>query len=218
MRIDRDYVAKVQARKPAAIVMASLATIAVVAAAGSWLGARLDPMARAGGRVFGPGAMPDFLGRDQDGNAIAAADLHGHVLIGNFIFTRCQGVCPTLTAAMIQLQRALSSPEIRFISFSLDPDYDTPAVLEAYAQRWKGDRTRWKLVTLEPGGLNAMLATIESATPREARNEDEPHTTRFFLADTRRLIVATYAGEDGLAIGQLTADAAALQRADEHRR
>jgi protein SCO1/2 len=212
MRLDRDYLAKVQARKPAARVLASLATIAVVAAAGSWLGVRLDPLARAGGRVFGPRAMPDFLGRDQDGNPIAAPDLGGHVLIGNFIFTRCQGVCPTLTAAMIGLQRALSSPEIRFISFSLDPDDDTPAVLGAYARRWKGDRTRWKLVTLEPAGLNAMLAAIESAAPREAGNDNEPHTTRFFLADTRGLIVGTYAGQDHLAIRQLTADAAAVQR------
>ncbi len=194
------------------MALAVVASIALVAAAGAWLGAHLDPTARAGGRVFGPAAMPDFLGRDQQGNPIAGADLRGHVLIGNFIFTRCQGVCPTLTAAMIGVQRALPAPNIRFVSFSLDPDYDTPAVLEAYAQRWKGDRARWKLVTLDAGGLNAMLAAIESAAPREAGNEREPHTTRFFLADTRGLLVATYAGEDRFAIRQLTADAAALQR------
>ena len=201
------------ALKRSALCLAAFAIIVLVLAAGNWLGSRLNPMARAGGRVFGPRAMPAFIGRDQHGRVIAAADLRGHLVIGDFIFTRCQGICPTLTSHMIALQRLLAAPQTRFISFSLDPDYDTPAVLKAYADRWKGDPARWSLVTLEPGTLDAMLAAVDDgAPPREARGETEPHTTRFFLADARGLIRGSYAGDDGLAIRRMAADAAALQR------
>jgi protein SCO1/2 len=208
-----DYLRRVRARRRSTIGWAAALTAisAMVFAAGSWLGARLDPMARAGGRVFGPPAIPDFIGKDQQGNPIATADLRGHVVVGNFVFTRCQGICPTLTTQMISLQRTLTAPAIRFVSFSLDPDYDAPAVLKAYGIRWKGDLTRWSLVALERGGLDAMLAALDSASPRESGGDSEPHTTRFFLANARGLIVGSYAGEDPSAIRRLAADAAALR-------
>jgi protein SCO1/2 len=206
------YVAKVGVLKPLKLCLAAFATIALVLGAGHWLGSRLSPMADAGGRVFGPRAIPAFVGRDENANAIAATTLRGHVVIGNFIFTRCQGVCPTLTTHMIGLQRALPATNIRFISFSLDPDYDTPAVLKAYADRWKGDAARWSLVRLEPSTLGAVLAAIDSDDPEGAVPETEAHTTRFFLADARGLIRATYSGDDRFAMSRLSADAAALLR------
>jgi protein SCO1/2 len=205
------YVAGVCGRRRMMIYsVAALATIALVTIVGGWLGTLLDPMAPAGGRVFGPPAIPDFAGRDQDGNAITERDLRGHVVVGDFIFTRCQGVCPALTARMIALQHALSTKKTRFISFSLDPDYDTPAVLKAYAARWKADPSRWRLVTMDIETLGSMLAASDSASTRGSPLDGEAHTTRFFLADARGLILGTYDGENAEAMRRLIADAAAL--------
>jgi protein SCO1/2 len=188
----------------------ALTTIALVASFGDCLGSRLNPVAR-DRRVFGPPAIPSFVGRDQDGHEISAKDLRGELVIGDFIFTRCQGVCPTLTAHMIALQRSLSVPNVRFLSFSLDPDFDTPAVLKAYATRWKGDAARWSLVTLDSETLGSVQAAIESASPQGSASDGEPHTTRFFLANARGLILGAYDGQDDQSIHRLAADAAALR-------
>lgn len=188
----------------------ALTTVAVVVTCGDYLGSRLNPIP-GDGRVFGPPAIPAFVGRDQDGNAISATDLRGQLVIGDFIFTRCQGVCPTLTAHMIALQRSLSVPNVRFLSFSLDPDFDTPAVLKAYAARWKGHAARWSLVTLDVETLGSVQAAIESASSPGSATDGEPHITQFFLADARELIVGAYDGQDDQALRRLAADAAALR-------
>jgi protein SCO1/2 len=209
----RGYVTRVRAHtRSMACAVGALATLVLVVMLGGWLGTRLNPLGRRGRGVFGPRAMPDFVGRDQNGHSISAADLRGYPVIGDFIFTRCRGVCPTLTAHMVALQRATPASRARFVSFSLDPDYDTPAVLKAYAARWKGDPARWRLVTLEPESLETILAAVESASASDPASSTEPHTTRFFLIDALGAIRGTYPGEDLAAIGRLAADAAALRR------
>src|SRR3989338_141182 len=69
-------------------------------------------------------------------------DFLGAPWIADFIFTRCQGPCPILSARMAELQRQI--PEaVRLVSFTVDPGYDTPAVLEAYARRFGASSRRW---------------------------------------------------------------------------
>ena len=83
--------------------------------------------------------VPGFSFRDQHGKSTTDRELLGHVWIADFIFTSCTTVCPMLSAQMVMLQRSLPHPELRFVSFSVDPAHDTPEVLQAYAQRWQGD-------------------------------------------------------------------------------
>ena len=71
-------------------------------------------------------AAPEFSLVDQEGAPTSKASLRGRVWIANFIFTRCTSVCPTLTARMRALQRKLPNPELRFVSFSVDPEHDPP--------------------------------------------------------------------------------------------
>ena len=93
-------------------------------------------------RATGDGAMPvlfdvpDFALPNQDGVLMTPQSLAGQVYIADFIFTRCTTACPILTARMVLLRQSLAGSGVGFVSFSVDPEYDTPAVLKAYAASW----------------------------------------------------------------------------------
>src|SRR5687768_9883733 len=78
--------------------------------------------------------VPAFGFTDQNGKAVSSDDLKGHVWVADFVFTRCAGPCPLMTQRMVALAKKVSDPGVRFVSFSVDPEYDTPEVLKKYAQ------------------------------------------------------------------------------------
>lgn len=81
---------------------------------------------------FGP--APSFSLTDQNGRTRTSADLAGRVWVADFIFTSCTTICPTLTAGMADLQSR--HPDLIYVSFSVDPQTDTPSVLLAFAERF----------------------------------------------------------------------------------
>jgi cytochrome oxidase Cu insertion factor (SCO1/SenC/PrrC family) len=83
--------------------------------------------------------VPPFSFTNVDGRSIDESVLRGHVWIADFIFTRCTTMCPITTAKMNVLRRSIRSADVRFVSFSIDPEHDTPAgvapaVLRAYGR------------------------------------------------------------------------------------
>jgi protein SCO1/2 len=84
-------------------------------------------------------AMPDFALYDQDGQVVTATRFRGKQILLNFIYTRCPiaTMCPAATLNMMAVQRqarVAGVTNLQLISITLDPEYDTPAVLKAYAQ------------------------------------------------------------------------------------
>src|SRR5574340_1657251 len=67
--------------------------------------------------------VPAFSAVDQDGQAVTEQSLRGHVWLAAFIFTRCTTVCPAISNRMAQLRRTLPAADMRFVSFSVDPDF-----------------------------------------------------------------------------------------------
>jgi protein SCO1/2 len=111
------------------------------------------------------GAMPEFTLTDQLGHTVNSSDFRGKVLAINFIYTRCPlpDVCPRLAANFATLQRRF--PEalgtgLMFISVTVDPDYDTPAVLATYAKRWSADYRGWRFLTGDVANLAAGLGEV----------------------------------------------------------
>jgi protein SCO1 len=105
------------------------------------------------------GTLPDFRLVDQDGRAFGGAELKGYVWVAGFIFTRCPTICPAITARMEKIQRRARNIEqgFRLVSFSVDPSYDTPAVLAQYARQHRVSPRMWKLLT---GPLDTMKGTV----------------------------------------------------------
>lgn len=155
--------------------------------------------------------VPAFSAVDQHGRPITAHGLQGHVWIANFIFTRCTAACPLLTAQMILLQRAAPHPGVRFVSFSVDPEYDTPAVLKQYAGAWKGDEARWLLLHIEREMLYRTAAGLRVAVlPLDDPANPILHSNLFFLVDREGRVRGLYDSNDSQAMKQLASDAMTL--------
>jgi protein SCO1/2 len=157
--------------------------------------------------------IPAFSFTNVDGRTIDPSALRGHVWIADLIFTRCVTTCPITTAKMNVLRRSIPSDEIRFVSFSIDPDYDTPAVLGAYARRWSAD-PRWLLLS-GPTRLVTEFVTAMKMPFQRTAMPDEPilHSTLFFLIDQQGRLRGEYNSLEDASVRRLAADATWLEGA-----
>jgi protein SCO1/2 len=150
---------------------------------------------------------PDFAFVDQRGRPTTARDLVGRVWIADFIYTQCTSACPLLSAKLVLLQRQLPDARLGFVSFSVDPEHDTPQVLEAYAREWSPNDTRWSLLSTDPKGLAALAEGMHVAvSPTGDAANPILHTSLFFLVDAASNVRGVYDSADDTALGQLVED------------
>jgi protein SCO1 len=134
----------------------------------------------------------DFTLTERSGREVSAADLRGKVWIASFIFTRCSGPCPQVTAAMAKLQAEFASqPDVRLVTFTVDPEYDDPKILTQYAERFHADPDRWLFLTGKETDVYRLLRdgfkvgadrnTDPGAAPGQAVN----HDTHLAVVDRR---------------------------------
>lgn len=142
-------------------------------------------------------AVPDFALTDQTGAAVTKDSLRGHPWVTDFFFTRCKGPCPLMTARMAELQKALEkAPEVKLVSFSVDPEHDTPGVLREYAAGFQADPGRWKLLTGEPATVR-RLVTEGFLQPLGKDDAGElMHGTMFMLVDGNGMVRGIYSLDD----------------------
>jgi protein SCO1/2 len=156
------------------------------------------------------GKVPPFAFTNIDGRSIDQSALRGHVWIADFIFTRCTTMCPITTAKMSVLGRSIRSADLRFVSFSIDPEYDTPAILRAYASHWNAD-PRWLLLSPPPGQVTEFAKAMNVPFERTAMPlEPILHTSLFFLIDQRGRVRGLYGSLDDAAVRRLATDATLL--------
>jgi cytochrome oxidase Cu insertion factor (SCO1/SenC/PrrC family) len=107
-------------------------------------------------QVFG--SLQDFSLTDPSRRTITRADLLGTVWVANFIYTRCTDTCPLQSARMAALQRDFPDERgLRFLSITVDPRRDTPAVLDRYASRYEADRERWWFLTGDKQAIYTLI-------------------------------------------------------------
>ncbi|MGH7480718.1 MAG: SCO family protein, partial [Longimicrobiales bacterium] len=106
---------------------------------------------------------PGFALVDQTGEAFHSAELAGTVWVGSFIYTSCPDICPTITARLAALRDSLRAEdlladEVRLVSFTVDPERDTPAVLARYAARFGGATPdAWAFLTGAPADVRRVI-------------------------------------------------------------
>jgi len=136
------------------------------------------------------GTIAGFTLTNQLGQPVTLADLRGHVWVADIIFTRCAGPCLKMSRQMKDLQQKLPDPNVRLVSLTTDSDYDTPAVLKNYAERFNADPKRWLLLT-GPKNEISNLATNSfklSVTEKKPEERETPvdlfiHSTLFIVVD-----------------------------------
>lgn len=131
------------------------AGLAVTAALGLWMvqssrlgGGNVDERPLEGLQVFG--SVPSFSLVERSGKRVTQDDLMGKIWIVNFFYTHCPDTCPLQTANMARFQRDFEDvKDLYFVSITVDPERDTPAVLREYADRYSADAARWLFLTGE---------------------------------------------------------------------
>jgi protein SCO1/2 len=164
------------------------------------------------------GLAPEFSLTNRDGRRVSQQDLLGSPWVADFIFTRCAISCPRMTQRMVQLgQLWPTGLEITRVSFSVDPEFDTPEVLQAYADSWGIDDPRWLFLTGEREIMKSIIIegfklAVEMNPPPAAVNPEEPilHSTRFVLVDEVGAIRGYYDGVEGGELERLVGDLRAI--------
>ena len=162
-------------------------------------------------------ALPRFELTERDGTTVSSSDLAGAPWVADFVFTRCALYCPRLTARMKELRESLP-PRVKSVSFSVDPDYDTPEVLAEYAREWGIEGREWLFLTGERETMwklirDGFLQPVEE-TP-EVETSPILHSNRFVLVDARGRMRGLYDAFDETAFERLLADLAAIEAEEE---
>ncbi len=154
------------------------------------------------------GSVPDFELIERNGNPVTLADLEGQIWVANLIFTNCGGMCPMMTNQMRSLQETL--PEsVRLVSFTVDPNRDTPEVLSRYADRHGAEGDRWIFLTGERDQIYRLSKEgFHLAVDDTVGTEIEPitHSTRFVLVDQTGTIRNYYDGTSRDSVALLVQD------------
>lgn len=141
------------------------------------------------------GTVADFVLTERSGATVRLADLKGKYWVANFVFTRCQGPCPLMTTKMQELQRQFATnKKLHFVSFTVDPDFDKPAVLAKYADAYGIDKNQWWFLTGEKKPLYKLIR--ESFHLAVDDNGEVVHSTNFALVDPTGLILGYYNSVD----------------------
>jgi protein SCO1/2 len=154
------------------------------------------------------GEIPAFSLVDQDDDLFTLENVKGNVWLADFIFTTCSGPCPIMTERMGMVQHdLLDIDKLKFVSFTVNPDYDTPEVLKKYAQRFDADVGSWSFVT---GKYEQIQELIVEGFKMGDVEEIVFHSTRFALVDHEGNLRGYYSGTEPAEHEILTRDIQSL--------
>jgi cytochrome oxidase Cu insertion factor (SCO1/SenC/PrrC family) len=162
------------------------------------------------------GSVPEFSLVERSGKKTSLAALRGKVWIADFLYTNCTETCPLQTADMAKLQEQwIKESDLELVSFSVDPERDTPRVLSQYADRFKADAERWLFLT---GGKEEIAHLVEdgfrlAALPAPNTSKSSSvivHSPSFVLVDRLMQIRGYYDARYPEALQRLKKDVATL--------
>jgi protein SCO1/2 len=163
------------------------------------------------------GQVGAFSLLDQSSRAVSAEALRGKVWVAAFFFTHCPTICPRITRRMRQLQVAAAQkvPGLALVSFSVDPEHDTPPVLLAYARRFDADAKNWFFLTgdlavIQRTVVDGFKLALDGKPDPAAENGGIIHGSHLVLVDRTLAIRGYYRSDDEQEMTRLLEDAARL--------
>lgn len=204
-------------RTPSAASLAWYATLILIpvltAAALFWL--RQAQVQRASARpMIAYGTVPQFSLTNQNGEPFGSAELAGKIWIADFVFTSCPGPCPLISSRMSELQRPLEKSDAHLVTFTVDPETDTPKVLRDYAERLHARPGRWDFLTGDKKAIYRLTSGgFKLAVAEGAGDEGQlVHSTRAVLVDRHGMIRGYYDITAADGVTTLLADTSKLLR------
>lgn len=160
------------------------------------------------------GTVPSFQLVNQNGQAFGSAQIAGKIWIADFIYTTCPGPCPMISSRMSELQKPLEKTDVHLVSFSVDPEKDTPEVLRGYAEKLQAEPERWDFLTGPKSTIYKLSHDgFKLAVSDGSDAEGIPvHSTRMVLVDRHGQIRGYYNAAEADAMTKLLADTNHLLR------
>ena len=155
-------------------------------------------------RILAPGdQIADALLVDQDGKPFPFSTLRGHRVALTFIYTRCPlaEFCPKMDRQFAVVQKTLAATpslaDVRLVSITLDPEFDTPAVLKTHAQRLGANPAVWSFATGERDDVARFASQLGLYVERNADNAiDITHNLVTVVVDPEGRLVERHTGND----------------------
>lgn len=145
--------------------------------------------------------LPEFTLQDQNGAGFGSVQLNDKPWIANFVFTRCPTTCPIQTRNLAKFQKQLKKieggDEVELVSITVDPDFDTSAVLADYAKRMEADPEGWHFLTGSRDEIwdlckKGFKLAVDDSPPRAP--SPIIHSSRMMLVDRDGQIRGFYEG------------------------
>ncbi|HNJ89473.1 MAG TPA: SCO family protein [Chitinophagales bacterium] len=160
-----------------------------------------------------PHYVQDFSLLNQDSVLLDMTPYKGKIYVADFFFTTCQGICPIMTEGMLKVYHAYeTTPNVMFLSHTVDPDHDTPYILKRYAGNRDINNAKWQFVTGDKKQIYdlARYSYLVDASVGDGGPTDFVHTENFALVDPEGRIRGYYDGTDTVEVNKLIKDISLL--------
>jgi len=154
------------------------------------------------------GQVHDFNLFDEKGKEFSLSKLQGNIWIANFFFTTCGDICPVMSKNMASLHRSFALVDhVTQVSITVNPEFDSSAVLQKYAEKYRANTSKWHFLTGTRGQITELA--VKSF---KMGSIEEPvfHSSKFALVDRRGSIRGYYDGVQPGEVSQLFTDITAL--------
>ena len=164
--------------------------------------------------------IPEFTFTNQEGDKVGRADMEGKITIVDFFFTSCPSICPKMSAEMERVNDMFRDEDkIQIMSISIDPTYDTPEILQEYAEKHKAVAGKWNFLT---GGVQetydlAKCGFIIPTVDGMGVPDDFVHSDKFMLIDELGRIRGYYSGTSREDVDLLMLETKVLLHASEEK-
>ena len=146
---------------------------------------------------------------DQDSVNVTNSTFKGKIYVTDFFFTTCRTICPIMKTQMLRVYEATKEmPDVLLLSHTIDPEYDTVALLRDFARRLGVESNRWHFVTGAKDSIYKIAQTGYFATAMEDKTEPDGfiHSGAFLLIDKQGRIRGKYDGTKEEDVNRLITD------------
>jgi len=144
-----------------------------------------------------PAVAPDFTLTNQDGATIRLRQFRGRYVLLSFIYTHCPDICPLTVAKLVRVQQELQQrrwfgTKAVLLTMTFDPQRDTPAVLKAYAAKFKVDHSGWHFLSGRPAVVTKVVASYRIPVRPSSRPGRIDHGAPILVIDPQGRVLGYY--------------------------
>ncbi len=156
--------------------------------------------------------IPPFRFINQYGDSITNKNMNGNIYVADFFFTSCPSICPIMQRNMLTVYNEFkNTPDVKILSYTIDPKYDSVAVLKKYADKLGISGKTWLFLQGKKEETFSLATSYMVSKPQENAKQPPTHDGLFILVDKQKRIRGSYDGTDPKQVDQLVNDIKTLK-------